>query len=184
MFLLLLQPIKVTSDAYKPVTSYDVIMNTVVIPDLLKAESLMTTSASPFKISKSSILAHKAEVYMWLKQEAVAEKAIEELITLKTHKLVTTPQAWQDLFYTQAPTKDLPTAPGKVQTGDELIFSIRYDDSDSTVSGLWTSWVSGSSITVISPLLELKWREKFPQIEADWVAKYPILQLCFLKLLQ
>ncbi|MBD0724710.1 hypothetical protein B6A10_05920 [Flavobacterium sp. L1I52] len=170
---LLLEPIKSREDAYKPVTSYDEIMNTVVIPDLLKAESLFTISSSPFNFSKSSLLAHKAEVYMWLKQEGVAEKAIEDLIALKTHSLVTTPQAWQDLFYNQYVTTAFPDARGKVQTGSELIFSIRYDVADATVSGLWNTWVAGSSITVISPLVENKWIERFPQDEASWNAKYP-----------
>ncbi|GIZ09517.1 RagB/SusD family nutrient uptake outer membrane protein [Flavobacterium sp. UMI-01] len=178
---LFLEPIKTTADAYKPVTPYDVIMNTVVIPDLLKAEALITTSASPFNFSKSSVLAHKAEVYMWLKQEGVAEKAIEDLIKLNTHSLVTTPQAWQDLFYNQFPTNAFPTAPGKVQTGTELIFSIRYDTADSTVSGLWVTWVAGSSITVISPLVENKWIERFPQDEVGWTTKYPTTPPVFTK---
>lgn len=178
---LFLEPIKVPADAYRAVTSYDEIMNKVVIPDLLKAESLLTTPSSQFNFSKSSVLAHKAEVYMWLKQESVAEKAIEDLVTLKTHSLVTTPQAWQDMFYNQFPTTAFPDAPGKVQKGTELIFSIRYDDADLTVSGLWNAWVNGSTITVISPYLELKWIEKFPQNEIDWTAKYPTTPPVFTK---
>jgi hypothetical protein len=87
--------------------------------------------------------------------------------------LATTPQAWQDLFYNQPPNLAMPTALGKVQTGSELIFSIRYDATDTTRSGLWEAWVSGSTITVINPEVENKWIERFPIEEALWKAKYP-----------
>ena len=170
---LLLEPITKPEDAYKPVTSYDDIMNNVVIPDMLKAESLINVAPSSFNFSKPSVLAHQAEVYMWLKQEALAEKALEKLLALNSSTLATTPQAWQDLFYNQPPNNAMPTALGKVQTGSELIFSIRYDATDTTRSGLWEAWVSGSSITVINPEVENKWIERFPIEEALWKAKYP-----------
>ena len=67
------------------------------------------------------------------------------------------------MFYNQPPTNTLPDALGKIQTGPELIFSVRYDDADTTPSGLWSAWVAGSTITVISPLVEEKWIERFPQ---------------------
>ena len=173
---LFLEPITSPADAYRPVTSYDEIMNTVVIPDMLKAESLVSTISASFYFSKASVLAHQAEVYMWQKTQAdniLGEKAIEKLLALNSYSLVTTPQAWQDMFYNQPPTTSLPDALGKIQTGTELIFSIRYDDADTTRSGLWEAWVSGSSITVISPLLENKWIAKFPDEEVAWNDLYP-----------
>ncbi|SMC79658.1 RagB/SusD family nutrient uptake outer membrane protein [Cellulophaga tyrosinoxydans] len=172
---LFLVPITSPSDAYRPVTSYSEIMNTVVIPDMLKAESLISASPSPFRFSLPSVLAHQAEVYMWQKTQAdniLAESAIERLLGLNSYSLTTSPQAWQDMFYNQPPTNTLPDALGKIQTGPELIFSIRYDDADTTPSGLWSSWVAGSSITVISPLVEEKWIERFPQDET-WNDLYP-----------
>ena len=84
---LFLEPITSPADAYRPVTSYEDIMNTVVIPDMLKAESLITNASASFNFSSSSVLAHEAEVYMWLKEEALAEAAIEKLLALNTHSL-------------------------------------------------------------------------------------------------
>jgi hypothetical protein len=45
---LLLEPVRIPSDAFKPVTSFDEIMNDVVIPDMLKAESLLRDAKSNF----------------------------------------------------------------------------------------------------------------------------------------
>jgi len=173
---LLLEPIKTVSDAYKPVTSYDDIMNKVVIPDMQRAELLISEAPSPYKFTKASVYAHEAEVYMWLKTDAntiLAEKAIEKLIALNAYSLVTTPQAWQNLFYNQPPTPANPTAVGKIQTGAELIFSIRFEDTDTSVSGVWPAWITGSTSTVISPLVENKWIERFPVDQIGWEAKYP-----------
>lgn len=169
---LFLEPITSPADAYRPVTSYDEIMNTVVIPDMLKAEPLISTEPASFNFSLASVLAHQAEVYMWQKQEGAAEKAIERLLALNSYSLATTPQAWQDMFFNQPPNATFPDAVGKIQTGPELIFSIRYDDADTTRSGQWSAWVAGASITVISPLVEEKWLERFPQ-DDTWNTLYP-----------
>jgi len=170
---LFLEPIKTPADAYKPVTPYADIMNTVVIPDMLRAEALISATPSPFIFSKASVLAHEAEVYMWRREEELAETALEKLIALNAYKLVTTPQAWQDMFYNQPPTTAMPSAPGKIQTGSELIFSIRFDDTDSTVSGLWNAYVIGAGITVISETVEDKWIERFPINATLWNELYP-----------
>ncbi|WP_163397422.1 RagB/SusD family nutrient uptake outer membrane protein [Flavobacterium fluviatile] len=170
---LLLEPIQTPAEAYRPVTSYDKILNEVVLPDMKRAELLISDAPSPYNFSKASVFAHEAEVYMWIKQEAEAEKVLEKLIALNAYTLTTTPQAWQDMFYYQPPTTAMPTAPGKIQTGSELIFSIRYDDTDTTPSGMWNAYVTGSTITVISPLVENKWIERFPIDELQWNAKYP-----------
>lgn len=170
---LLLEPITKPEDAYKPVTSYNDIMTNVVIPDMLKAESLINIAPSSFNFSKPSVLAHQAEVYMWLKEEALAEKAIEKLLALNSYSLANTPDAWQDMFYNQSPTTSTPDGRGKIQTGPELIFSIRYDATDTSRSGLWEAYVAGSTITVINPEVENKWIERFPIEEAAWKALYP-----------
>lgn len=170
---LFLSPITKPSDAYRPVTSYDEIMNTVVIPDMLKAESLTTSLASSYYFSKASIYSHQAEVYMWNKNEALAVTALDKLFSLNAYSLVTTPQAWQNMFYNQPANNAVPDALGKIQTGTELIFSIRYDDADTTPSGLWRAWVAGSSSTVISPDVENKWIQRFPDEAEAWDALYP-----------
>jgi hypothetical protein len=170
---LLLEPVRIPSDAFKPVTSFDEIMNDVVIPDMLKAESLLRDAKSNFTFSKSSILAHQAEVYMWQKQESTAESKLEQLIGLNTHSLVTTPEAWQNLFYNQPQTSLFPVSPGKVQSGSELIFSILYEDADlDDASGLWSAYVTGANITSISEELENKWIARFP-IDTTWNDLYP-----------
>ena len=170
---LLLEPVKTPSEAFKPLTSFDEIMNNVVIPDMLMAESLIGDLQSNFTFSKSSILSHQAEVYMWQKQESKAEEKLEDLIALRTHSLVTTPEAWQNLFYNQPQTFLFPTSPGKVQTGSELIFSILYEDADlDDRSGIWTAYVTGANITSLSEELENKWISRFP-IDTTWNDLYP-----------
>lgn len=170
---LLLEPVRSSEDAFKPVTPFSEIMNTVVIPDMLMAEELLTDVSSNFTFSKASILAHQAEVYMWQKEEALAEAKLEELIRLNAHSLVTTPDAWQNLFYNQPPTNLFPDSPGKIQTGSELIFSILYEDADlDDRSGLWEAYVTGANITSISEELENKWIERFP-IDETWNDLYP-----------
>lgn len=166
------KPVSTPGDAFIPVTSFDVIMNTIVIPDMLRAETLIETVSSPFNFSRASVYAHQAEVYMWQNENMLAKEAIEDLIALNVHSLVTTPQAWQDLFINQVANTRVPDGPGKVQTGPELILSIRYDDSDNTASGVMSAYASGGSITVISPLVEEKWIERFP-VDTTWNTLYP-----------
>lgn len=173
---LFLEPIKTIEDSYRPVTPYDEIMNKVVIPDMLRAESLISAVASPFRFTKASVYAHQAEVYMWLKTDAntlLAEKAIQNLINLNAYSLTTTPVDWQYLFYNQPPSSTAPNGLGKIQKGPELIFSIRFDEGETTVSGVWTAYNGGATASNISPLVQDKWIERFPITQADWEAKYP-----------
>lgn len=170
---LFLEPISNSSQAIKPRTSATTIMNDVVLKDLQMAESLINQNASPFRFSKASLLAHKAEVYMWLKQEGVAEKAIEDLIKLGTHSLVKTPEDWQNLFLNQPANTVLPDAKGKTQSGSELIFSINYLDNDPTASQWWQAYIQGATITVINDVVEQKWESRFPTTQVGWEDLYP-----------
>ena len=91
--------VKSISDATVPVTDLTTIINTVIIPDMIKAEELSTIPSDEFRFSRSSIYALQAEVYMYLKDYTNAKTAIENLMALGEHRLVTSPEAWKDLFY-------------------------------------------------------------------------------------
>jgi starch-binding outer membrane protein, SusD/RagB family len=175
------EPVKLLSDATKPVTDGDIIMNEVVIPDMLRAEELITPLADEFRFSKSSIYALQAEVYMWLNDYPKAKVALESLIGLGQHRLVTTAEAWDDMFYNNQPVPAVPDGRGKIQVGSELILSIRYDiteDRDfggtrNNRSGIMGLFYAGIPSYVISETVENKWREKFPIDSLEWVTKYP-----------
>lgn len=165
-------PVTSREEAKKPATPYDEVISDIVIPDMLKAEEYLTTVQSDFRFSKSSVLAHMAEVYMWEKEELLAKNAIEDLILLGTHSLVQTPQAWQDLFINQPSTTAFPDGPGKIQSGPELILSIQYNFEETT-SGIAQAYNAGAAISTISVDSDLQWAERFPLDSLGWVTKYP-----------
>ena len=174
------EPFEFPSDP-KPATDASTIMNEIIIPDMLRAEELMTSISSNFRFSKSSIFALQAEVYMWQNDYPNAKSAIESLIDLGQHSLVTTPMAWDDLFHNNEPIPEVPDGRGKVQTGPELIFSIRYDLEEAINFGgtrnnrsrIMNLFFSGAPSFYISDVVENKWREKFPIDSLGWVTKYP-----------
>ncbi|APY11856.1 hypothetical protein BWZ22_11700 [Seonamhaeicola sp. S2-3] len=170
------------SEALKPVTDGDIIMNEVVIPDMLRAEELMTTRTNKFRFSRASIYCLQAEVYMWLNDYPKAKKAIENMMALGEHRLVTTPEAWDELFYNNPDEATrCPGCLGKIQEGPELILSIRYDveedrdfgGSRNNRSAIRELFFGGIPSYVMSPAVENKWREKFPIDSTEWVTKYP-----------
>ncbi|WP_194766526.1 RagB/SusD family nutrient uptake outer membrane protein [Tamlana sp. I1] len=166
------KPINTVSEAKQPQTPYAEIMSNLVIPDMLKAEEYLSTIQSNYRFSKSSVLAHQAEVYMWEKQEQLAKEAIEKLITLGSHSLVQTPEDWQNLFLNQPATDQFPDGPGKVQMGPELIFSIQYNFEE-TSSGVARAYNAGAAVTTISEETELEWIRRFPIDSLGWATKYP-----------
>lgn len=166
-----LQSITAISETQKPQTSYEDVMNTVVIPDMKKAEELITTPSREFRFSQASVFALQAEVYMWIKEEGLAKDAIENLIALGSHSLVQTPEAWQDLFINQPSTAEFPQGPGKVQAGPELIFSVHYA-LEETTSGVARAYMAGAAISVMSEEAETKWAERFPIDSLGWADKY------------
>tara|TARA_R110002096_G_scaffold9533_4_gene37624 strand:- start:13409 stop:15022 length:1614 start_codon:yes stop_codon:yes gene_type:complete len=183
---LFIEPVKALSDATKPVTDGNTIMNDVVIPDMLRAAELITPPSDDFRWSKASIYCFQAEVYMWLNDYPKAKAALDAMIALGEHSLVTTPEAWDAMFYNNPPLAAFPEGLGKMQEGSELIFSIRYnfeEERDAPAgypnrtrwnrSGIMGLFYAGIPSYVISETVENKWREKFPIDSLGWVTKYP-----------
>ncbi|HAH54054.1 MAG TPA: hypothetical protein DCM02_01880 [Flavobacterium sp.] len=173
-------PTESVTDIQRPRTPGATILTDVIIPDMLKAEELMITNSSNFRFSKASIYCLQAEVYMWIKDYPKAKAAIEKLIALNAYSLVTTVQAWEDLFYNTPISTTNPSFRGKIQTGPELIFSIRFDIAESATgafaynrSGVSSMFYTGIPAFYLSSSLQSKWIERFPTDQAAWEAKYP-----------
>lgn len=159
-------------------TSAATILSDVVIPDMLRAEELMTLISDEYRFTRTSIWALQAEVYMWTKDYAKAKEAIEKIIASNEFSLTTTPDAWQDMFINDIQEG----GPGKVMEGPELMLSIRFDINEArdnpgqtraNRAGIFALFFAGLPSFHISPLLENKWQEKFPIDSAGWVTKYP-----------
>lgn len=176
------EPTEGLADIQKSQTDGTTIMNDVVIPDMLRAEELMSTLSSEFRFSKASIWAMHAEVYMWLQDYEKAKIALDNIVELGEHSLVDNVDDWIDLFYNNEPNSAVPDGRGKIQEGPELIFSIRYDISEdrdnpgvsfANRAGIMALFFSGIPQFFINPGLEKKWQEKFPIERTAWEEKYP-----------
>lgn len=155
-------------DIARAQTDGQTILNEVVIPDMLRAAELIDIPSREFRFSRASVLAFQAHVYMWIKDYEKAKEVLDQLIALNEYELVTTEQAWQELFL-----NDLNL--GKFQTGPELIFSIRYDllEDGNGAAGIFSIFFAGIPSFFISPQAENKWINRFPVSAEDWSAKYP-----------
>lgn len=167
-----------TQELQKNRTDAATILNDVVIPDMLKAEELMTLIADKYRFTRTTIWALQAEVYMWMKDYAKAKEVIDKIVASNEYSLVTTPEAWQDLFLNDIQEG----GPGKIMQGPELMLSIRYDINEprdnpgqirANRSGIFALFFAGLPSFHLSPVLENKWIEKFPIDSAGWVSKYP-----------
>lgn len=174
------EPIKSPSEAIRPAVDINSIMNDVIIPDMIRAQELMQIPTSDFRFSKASIYALQAEVYMYLGQYTNAKTAIENLISIGGHSLVTTPLDWRKLFFNsdEDPATDNELV-GKIQEGSELIMSIRYTSEEdagagnSNRSSISQLFRGGVAQFFMSEEIENKWIEKFPTDSTEWVNKYP-----------
>lgn len=166
-----LTPITTIPDAFRPQVGYDTIIETVVLPDIQAAQSMITSLDSELRFSQAALYAFQAELYMWEKEEGKAKTAINNLLGLGAHSLTRTPEAWLDLFYNQEANAESPEGRGKIQQGPELIFSIPYSEVNS--SGLARVYTAGAAVTTISVEVEEKWVERFPLDSIGWVTKYP-----------
>ena len=162
------------------------IMNEVIIPDMLAAESFMEQFANSYRFSETSILCLQAEVYMYLQDYAKAKEALDKFNALNEFSLVTTVDGWQNLFLNDINANDRDSGvfneegseldlwtTGKIQDGPELILSINYDLLDNDRAGIFSIFFAGLPTFFVSPAIENKWREKFPIDSLGWVTKYP-----------
>ncbi|PQJ77132.1 RagB/SusD family nutrient uptake outer membrane protein [Polaribacter glomeratus] len=155
------------TDAARPATNPMTIMDELIIPDMIKAEGLFTVLSREFRFSLASVYCLQAEVYMWRKEFDKAKIALDKLVNLGEHSLVTTTEAYFNLFANDQGRL------GKIQKGTELIMSIRYDLIDTDRSGIFNFFHGGIQEFAISEDADLKWREKFPIDSLGWVNKYP-----------
>jgi len=177
---LFVEPVELLSDAVKPATDATVILNDVIIPDMNTAQSLMQIPSDDFRFSKSSIYALQAEVYAYAGDYPNAKTAIQDLMALNSHSLVTTPLEWRELFFNSngdAATND--ALDGKIQEGSELIMSIRYSAEEEAGSGnpnrsaVAQLFRGGIPQFFMSEEIENKWIDRFPTDSVEWETKYP-----------
>ncbi|GAB3654654.1 RagB/SusD family nutrient uptake outer membrane protein [Echinicola sediminis] len=162
----------VEDDIFRSKTSGEEIINNVVIPDMLKAEELILNPKDRFAFSLSSIYCLQAEVYMHLKEYALAKEAMDKLEALGEFSLVTSPEAFHALFRNEPERAGL--AANEQETGPELIFSIVFNQDEEPGDGsIYSLFWPGVPSYFISERLEQKWMEVFPTDSLSWHAKYP-----------
>jgi tetratricopeptide (TPR) repeat protein len=162
----------VSDDIYRPKTSGDEIMNSLIIPDMLKAEELILNPHEKSRFSLSSVYSLQAEVYMHLKEYALAKEALDKLDDLKQFTLVNTAEDFHALFRNEPDRSGIPT--NQMETGPELIFSIVLNiEEDQGAGGIYSLFWPGVPAYFISEHLENKWTETFPTDSISWHSKYP-----------
>jgi starch-binding outer membrane protein, SusD/RagB family len=156
--------------AFLPRTEPTEIFNKVIIPDMLKAESLIGTVARQHRVSKNAALNLQGDVYMWLKQWDKAKIAYGKVETARSYTLVNNETDWSRLFRTEV-AGGVAT---KFNVGTELIFSIKFDVAeDGDRSGIHNVLYAGVPQTFLNPQLDSLWLSTFPRDSLGWVAKFP-----------
>ncbi|WP_425639124.1 RagB/SusD family nutrient uptake outer membrane protein [Algoriphagus yeomjeoni] len=162
----------VNDDIYRPKTSGEEIINTIIIPDMMKAEELILNPHEKSRFSLSSVYSFQAEVYMHLKEYALAKEALDKLEALNQFTLVNTPEDFHALFRNEPDRSGLPS--NQMETGPELIFSIALNiEEDQGEGGIYSLFWPGVPAFFVSEHLENKWIETFPTDSISWHMKYP-----------
>lgn len=121
-----------------PRTPASEIMNKVILPDLLLAETLVDPAAvNLYEVNIGAILAMQTDVYMWNKNYSEALKAANKLIALNRYSLAAKAD-WKKIF----------SAPG---TTKENIFNIFWDwvkDGGDATTGLIGSGTNDATYQV------------------------------------
>lgn len=157
------------NELLRPRTDANQILNQVVIPDMLKAETLVSATPNQFRFTRASVWAFQASVYLYLKDYEKAKIALDKIIATKSYTLVTDRKSWREMFLNDE-------VQGKFEKGTELILSIQYDlltDGGATTGGPRTQYSAAQSPFLVSALVENKWIAKFPVDSISWNMKYP-----------
>ncbi|MFS4417630.1 RagB/SusD family nutrient uptake outer membrane protein [Maribacter sp. 2307ULW6-5] len=175
--------VEASPDLQRPRTDANTIMNEVILPDMLAAEENMQVRARPYRFSLTSIWALQADVYGFLGDYEKAREALNKIVSSNQFSLTTTARDWQNLFLNDNADPFDPdsqsTGPLKIQEGPELIMSIGFSLNETAGAGsrnragIFNLFFAGLPSYNFSPLLEAKWREKFPIDSLGWVTKYP-----------
>ncbi|WPR70093.1 RagB/SusD family nutrient uptake outer membrane protein [Flavobacterium sp. NG2] len=142
----------------------------LVLADIKLAEENLTVVSSRHQFSRTSLLAFKAEVMMYLNKFLEANNILEELVNSKAFSLTKNRTEWRNLFL-----NDEVRFPGEGQEGPELIMSIRYnfEEDGNRASGVYTTFFQGVPSYWVAPKLVEEWEAKFPTDSLEWVTKYP-----------
>ncbi len=175
----------------QPAVSPTTVLEQSILPDIQAASIIMQRQAvqsDPFRFTLSSLLCLQAEVAMWTRDYQAARTAVNTLINLGTHSLVTSVEDYVNMFANETPGVD-----GNKQFGSELIYSIPYSISEPALdpvfedqrpggraiannanrSGIKNTFNAGGTQVLISIDAEIEWRTLFPVVDTLWNALYP-----------
>ena len=149
------EPTEKYSEAiYKARTNKDEIIETVILPDLKKAENLINRVGNfeRKRISICGVWAIMADVYMWSKQYNLADQTIDKMAEIKTTKgrfidFEPTIQAWHTMFTEELNNKTSDNTPENDEySTKELIFVIHFNMDEVGTNGYsyMYQWFSGS----------------------------------------
>ncbi|MEM1257769.1 MAG: RagB/SusD family nutrient uptake outer membrane protein [Bacteroidota bacterium] len=176
------EPTRAPDGLQRPRTDAQTILNEVIIPDMLAAEANFDEGrlADEFRFSLTSIWALQADVYGFIGDDESARTALMKIVDSGRFRLTESAEEWQNMFlnddgdpFSLVVESD---GPLKIQTGPELIMSLRFSlDESGTAnrSGIFTLFFAGIPSYTLSPALENKWIEKFPIDSLGWVTRYP-----------
>lgn len=123
------------------------IFNEIIIPDLQRAEELVTTPRNQNVMSLGPILALKAHVYAWPgnhQDYTLASNTIDDLEGMG-YELENTQEGWINIFR------------GEPQDSDEIIFSLAWDYNEDGANGEVNEYMRLAPFWIISSNLRETW---------------------------
>ncbi|MEM6644484.1 MAG: RagB/SusD family nutrient uptake outer membrane protein [Bacteroidota bacterium] len=140
-------------------TSSTVIFDQVILPDLQKAQELITSQSRHTRLSRGGVLALLAHAYMWDDNPDEAINVITDLENLNEYDLAEDRDEWVNMFLDDA--------------GSELIFSLKWQLDEDGNSQAQSMLNDGSPEYIYSSTLLEKWLTSFPNDSVTWAALYP-----------
>lgn len=148
------EPTETYSEAiYKERTDRDYIIENVILPDLKKAESLMTNDNYERKrISLAGVYAILADVYMWTGDYSLADQTIDKMADIKINSkrfvdVESSIETWHTMFTEELNNKASDNTPESDEySSKEFIFLIHFDMDEVGTNGYsyMYQWFSGS----------------------------------------